>query len=99
MAIPEVVTERLFLRPRQVGHAADIFGYAQYELVARSGMWELYESFEQCQRHMERLPTDSDLMWWSLEHVTSRAVGLWRKVGSAVNALGIDDRQSVSGSE
>jgi RimJ/RimL family protein N-acetyltransferase len=68
MAIPEIVTERVRLRRLQVSDAPDIFAYGQDELVAKSGLWELYESFDQCQRHVERLVADEDLMWWALEH-------------------------------
>lgn len=70
MSIPVITTERLFLRPLRIGDAADMYAYAQDELVARPGMWEPYESLEDCERHVEQLVGlyKRDLMWWALEH-------------------------------
>ncbi len=78
MPIPGIETDRLLLRPLRQGDAADMFAYAQDELVARPGMWEPYGSFEECEWHVERLVGlyQRDLMWWGMEHrADGRLVG------------------------
>lgn len=78
MPLPEITTERLLLRPLRLSDAPDMYAYAQDELVARPGMWEPYESFEACQRHVEHLIAryEIDLMWWALEHLADgRMIG------------------------
>lgn len=76
MPIPEIVTNRLVLRPLRTGDAQDVYAYAQDALVAKMGMWEPYESIEQCRNHLARLVADSELMWWALEHrAEGRVIG------------------------
>ena len=70
MPIPTLQTERLLLRPLELGDAEDMFAYAQDEEVARPGMWEPYASFSECENHLNHLIGlyDRGLMWWALFH-------------------------------